>query len=276
MTGADAPRRRLASIGAEPDARIDIGEAALLLASFDRPRAGLAPYRDHLAELARDTTAAAAGLGGAAARAAAVARVIAGAHRYQGDELTYDDPRNANLMAVIDRRKGLPVALGILYLHCARRQGWEMAGLNFPGHFLLRLEAGGDRVVVDPFHGGRPLETAELRDLLRGVAGPSAELDPAHTAALSDRQVLLRLQNNIKSRALQAGDPATAVAVVERMLLLAPAAVALRYELGMLQNEAGNLKAAIASLDTFLALSDDPEARAAAEAMVQGLRRRLH
>ncbi len=127
-----------------------------------------------------------------------------------------------------------------------------------------------------PFHGGRPLETAELRELLRRVAGPTAELDSDHTAALSGRQVLLRLQNNIKSRALQAGDPATAVAVVERMLLLAPTAVALNYELGMLQIEAGNLKAAIASFDNFLAVSDDPEARAAAQQMMQGLRRRLH
>ena len=276
MTGADALRRRLALIGTEPDARIDIGETALLLASFDRPRVGLARYRDHLAELARDTRAAAAGLGGAAERAQALARVIAGQHRYQGDELTYDDPRNANLMAVIDRRKGLPVALGILYLHCAQGQGWDMAGLNFPGHFLLRLEAGGDRVVVDPFHGGRPLESAEMVELLRRFAGPSAELDPAHSAEVSGRQVLLRLQNNIKSRALQAGDPAAAVAVVERMLLLAPTAVALNFELGMLQIEAGNLKAAIASLEAFRAASDDPEAREAAQELVQGLRRRLN
>ena len=54
MTSADALRRRLALIGAEPDKRIDIGEAALALASFDRPRVGLERYRDHLAELARE------------------------------------------------------------------------------------------------------------------------------------------------------------------------------------------------------------------------------
>ncbi len=276
MPGADRLRRRLALIGAAPDARIDIGEAALTLAAFDRPRVGLERYRDHLAELARDTAAAGAGLGGAAERAAALAQVIAGAHRYQGDELTYDDPLNANLMGVIDRRKGLPVALGILYLHCARGQGWDMVGLGFPGHFLLRLQADGDPVVVDPFHGGRLLEIAEMRELLRRFAGPSTELAPAHYAEVGARQVLLRLQNNIKSRALQAGDAARAIAVVERMLLLAPAAAELHHELGMLQIEADNLRAAITSLEAFLAASDDPGARHAAKAVVQRLRQRLN
>lgn len=276
MPGNDWLRRRLTLIGAKPDERIDIGEAALILAAFDHPRVGLDRYRDHLAALASDTAAAGAGLAGAAERAAALARVLAGTHRYQGDEQTYDDQQNANLMAVIDRRKGLPVALGILYLHCARGQGWDIAGLNFPGHFLLRLQAGGDRVVIDPFHGGRALATAQLRELLRRFAGPSAELGPAHYAAVGARQVLLRLQNNIKTRALQAGDAARAIAVVQRMLLVAPAAAGLHHELGLLQIEAGNLRAAIASLEAYLAGSEDPKARHAAAAMLQGLRRRLN
>ena len=67
VTGVDKLRRRLALIGAQPDERIDIGEAALTLASFDHPGVGLERYRDHLAELARDTAAAAVGLGGAGA-----------------------------------------------------------------------------------------------------------------------------------------------------------------------------------------------------------------
>ena len=54
-------------------------------------------------------------------------------HGYSGDELTYDDLQNANLMRVIDRRKGLPVALGILYLHAARAQGWDRSVSAFPG-----------------------------------------------------------------------------------------------------------------------------------------------
>ena len=276
MAEGDALRERLARIGAEPDERIDIADAALTLAAFDRPRVRLARYRDHLAELARDTAAASADLSGAVERAAALARVIAVDHGYQGDSLTYDDQQNANLMRVIDRRKGLPVALGVLYLHCARRQGWDMTGLNFPGHFLLRLQAADGRVVVDPFERGRQLQTGEMRALLRRIAGPSAELAPAHYAEVGARQVLLRLQNNIKSRALQAGETARAIEVLERMVLLAPSAALLRHELGGLAVEVGNLGAAIANFEAFLALTDDPAARHGAAATLQRLRRRLN
>ena len=48
--------------------------------------------------------------------------VIYTQHGYHGDLVSYDDTQNANLMGVIDRRKGLPVALGILVVHAARSQ----------------------------------------------------------------------------------------------------------------------------------------------------------
>ena len=79
---------------------------------------------------------------GAEAKAAALTAVIAGAEGYCGDDETYDDLQNANLISVIDRRRGLPVALGIIYLQVARAQGWQATGLAFPGHFLISIDAG--------------------------------------------------------------------------------------------------------------------------------------
>jgi len=58
---------------------------------------------------------------------AALTQVMAEEHGYGGDRQHYDDLQNANLIRVIDRRRGLPVALGILYLHAARAQGWRAA-----------------------------------------------------------------------------------------------------------------------------------------------------
>ena len=53
---------------------------------------------------------------------AALTGLLVGRHGFRGDNETYDDPRNANLMHVIDRRRGLPVALGILGI--SGRQAW--------------------------------------------------------------------------------------------------------------------------------------------------------
>ena len=60
-------------------------------------------------------------------------------------------------MHVLERRRGLPVALGILWLHAGRAYGADISGLAFPSHFLVRLAARGQRSILDVFGGGRVL-----------------------------------------------------------------------------------------------------------------------
>src|ERR1700724_2102764 len=87
----------------------------------------------------------------------------------------------------------------------ARAQGWGSVGLTFPGHFLVRLGDGAERLILDPFPGGQICEAAMLRELLKAMAGQEIELMAEHYAPVSDRDVLVRLQKNLKSRLLQAG-----------------------------------------------------------------------
>jgi len=218
----DQCARFLREVGSSSAPTLPIAEAALALASFDRPRIALARYRQHLAALARDVGRHAAAASGLAAQANALNEIILLKHGYSGDELTYDDLQNANLMRVIDRRKGLPVALGILYLSAARAQGWDAVGLGFPGHFLVRLSQGPERVILDPFHGGRTLDAMALRELLKAISGQEVELTPDHYAPVPDRDVLLRLQNNLKSRLLQGQQFERAAKVIETINPLVP------------------------------------------------------
>jgi len=262
----------LASLGEAP---WPIAEAALALASLDRPQVGLARYREHLAVLAGDVGAAAVNLEETAERAAALRAVIADARGYRGDDFTYDDLQNDNLMRVIDRRKGLPVALGILYLHAGRAQGWEMAGLAFPGHFPLRLEGRDGSCILDPFHAGAVKSAAELRTLLKSIAGDDRELAAADYAVVPDREVLLRLQNNMRLRLLEAGRPEAALAVIESMLAMAPDRAEFWREQGTVNASLGNLGAAIRSLEASLARERDSTRRFATVALLQGLKTRL-
>src|SRR2546421_9651835 len=153
----------LRELGASGERVLPIAEAALALAWFDGPRVGPTHYREHFQLLARDVARHPGAAGDAAARARALNEIILLKYGYSGDALSYDDLQNANLMRVVDRRKGLPVALGILYLHAARAQGWDSVGLGFPGHFLVRLTGGAERLSLDPFHGGRGCEGVSLR-----------------------------------------------------------------------------------------------------------------
>lgn len=235
-----------------PDDAIDIADVALALAAADRATVDLAPYRRHLDQLSGALAAIPDPGADAMARAAALRDVMAVRYGYVGDVDTYDDLQNASLIRVIDRRKGLPVALAILYLHVARALAWEVTGLSFPGHFLLRLDCGAQRVIVDPFHGGIVRTTADMRDLLKAMLGAEAELTADHYAPVSNRAVLLRLQNNVKLRHLRAGQAAEALAALETMRLLAPDDPLLIREAALLQARAGQVGAAIGSLQDFI------------------------
>ena len=268
--------RRLAGV---EDAAVPLGESALLLAAYDRPDRDTAPYERHLESLAEALAAAARGLdasGPVERRAELLARVVAEDFGYQGDSETYDALANTDLMEVIERRRGLPVALGILYLETARAQGWAAQGLAFPGHFLIALEAGRRRVVLDPFAGGHSLAAPELRRLLEALEGPGAKLRPSHLATLGNRAILLRLRNNLKLRLLQGGERGAALEVLETMLMLAPGRPALWFETATLQAEAGNLGAALLALDHCRELDRDGALGRQAAELAQGLRRRLN
>ena len=132
----------------------------------------LGPYRGHLAELADQARSSTARSHSVDMQVATLTRLLVEHHGYRGDDETYDDLRNANLMDVIDRKVGLPVALGILWLHAGRAYGGDIDGLAFPSHFLIRLAARGQRVIIDVFHGGTPLSAPDLRQMLKRDAGP--------------------------------------------------------------------------------------------------------
>jgi regulator of sirC expression with transglutaminase-like and TPR domain len=270
------PDATLAAAGQAADDALDIGRTALALAALDRPGVALERYVQHLDKIASDVAVAAEKAETASHLGRAMDWIVAGKFSYRGDELTYDDPQNANLMRVIDRRRGLPVALGVLYLHAGRSQGWDVAGLAFPSHFLIRIQHRGERAILDPFNRGRQLEPAEMRTLIKTVMGQDAELLPAHWSTVSARDVLLRLQNNIKTRALQANDVEAAAPTLRSMLRIAPQRGALHRELALVDGRTGNLKSALRAAQAYLDLAGDERQRHDAALLLQQLRAKLN
>ncbi len=274
MGDTEAIETALKALGAAPDDGLDIAEAALLLAALDRPAIDLMPYRRHLGDIAAALSRVDAGPE-VAPRAMALAGVICVEFGYRGDTETYDDPQNADLIRVIDRRMGLPVALGILYIYAAKAQAWPVSGLDFPGHFLIRLEGEDGGLVLDPFHGGRIAAPPEMQDLLRRMGG-GEDVRPEHMRPMSAREVLLRLQNNIKGRAWRAGDLERTAETLRRMLLVAPNFAAAWRELGVVEGKLGRIRQAIAATERFLMLAGDEAASLEAEAFLRHIRLQLN
>lgn len=241
-----APTEALSAIGQLTDAEIDIGNAALQLARVDVPEADWRSAAAHLSDLAKGAVQRAATMDreDLPGRAAALSELLAGEFGYVGDTETYDDPANANLIRVIERRRGLPVALGVLWLHAARAAGWGSHGVDFPAHFLVALEGHKTQVVLDVFNGGQIMSAKDLRVLLKRVEGENAELRPGLLQPMSTRRVLLRLQNNIMTRRLEAGDLRGGLRCTEDMLLIAPDQAELWRQAGIMNQRLEQVAAA--------------------------------
>ena len=264
----------LDAMGQLPDAELDLADAALQFARAELPGADWQAARTHLSMIAREAAEITAE--DPVSCAEALARLLAGRWGFRGDTETYDDLSNANLIRVVERRRGLPVSLGILWIHAARAAGWLATGLDFPAHFLVRLARDGVQVVVDPFGGGRMLDAAALRALLRSVAGPHAELGPDAMRPVGNRLVLLRLQNNIKLRLEHIGDLRGALACTERMLRLAPTWAMLLREAALLHERLGEITASLATWEKFVALVPEGEFATQARDAMASLRSRLN
>lgn len=272
------PRAALQAIGQLPDSEIDIGDAALQLARADAPDGNWRAAQRHLSELAQGAVQFAAKMDddGLAARAERLSDFLAGQHGYTGDVDSYDDLANANLIRVIERRRGLPVALGIIWLHTARAAGWDSHGVDFPAHFLIALQGYKTQVVADVFHGGRLVAARDLRVLLKRVEGKDAELRPGLLQPMSTRRVLLRLQNNIMTRRLEAGDMDGGLRCMEDMLRIAPDQAELWRQFGMLNQKLDRVAAARTCYQRFLDLVPEGTAADAIRAQLDILKSMLN
>jgi len=277
----DEARAALAAAGQLPDAEIELVAVALQFARIDAPEADWRAASVLLSELAQAAVAAAAADpladgGDPERRRAVLAEVIHGRFGFAGDTEDYENPANANLIRVAERRRGLPVALGILWLHAAEAAGWAAHGVDFPGHFLLAVEGGRGQALVDVFAGGTGLQAPELRALIKRIEGERAELRPGLVRLMDKRAVLLRLQNNIKLRRLRAGELAGALTCLEDMLRLAPDQALLWREAGLMNQRLDRIAAALGCLERSLELEPEGPVASRTRMVVEELRHRLN
>lgn len=276
------PKCYFEDLAGKPDKRIDLALGALALAAGEHEGISVQRYISHLRELMRDTQDSFAGLlregreDVVETRRLAIAQAFALTHGYKGVLEDYDNPASADLMQVIDRRKGLPVALCILCLHIGRALGWDIEGLNMPGRFVCRLDHEGARMIFDPFHACAALDAADLRKLVKNALGEQAELSSQYYAPVSNREILIRLQNHIKLLQIESGDYEGALQTVEKMRGIDPDEYRLLLDAGVLYVRTERPRAAIDALEEYIKKSPHDRDRHDAATLLQQIRESLH
>lgn len=171
------------------------------------------------------------------------------------DEFTPLRPAAALLDKVLQRKRGQPLAMGLIAMELARRMDIPMVGVNFPGHFLLRVP-GADHL-LDPC-GGRRLYPNDCRDLLQRQYGPNLKLQADHLHTADPRSILQRLSRNLRQLHLSNDDALEALVDAERVLELGNANAADYLARASLYQRLDCPNAERFDLEHALMLSEDP------------------
>lgn len=243
----------VATIGLIEDEDILLDVASLALSHLDHENIDIAPYLEMLDAIEDRVCQEGRSAFLSGERAAVLSRVLHGEWEFAGDAEAYDAPVNADFIRILDRRRGLPIALSILYVAMARRAGWSAYALNLPGHVLVQVGEENNPVVIDPFAGGRLVSQPRIAALCRACLGDVGDTFALGVLRMSNRDVLARLLNNQAVRAENDNDPHRAVAVYRRITEIAPGLIDAWQNVARLQLAFNDVPGARASL---LAMSE--------------------
>jgi regulator of sirC expression with transglutaminase-like and TPR domain len=251
---------QIVHIGLVDDVDIELDRAALEIAALDHPGVDLSGYLALLDMIAERLQARSEGASRPALQALRLAEVLAADFGFEGDRTTYDNPANADLIEVLDRRRGLPISLAILYVALARRLGWTAHALNTPSHVLVAIGAS-QPLVIDPFNRGAFVDHGQLVALLRSALGAVGAVSREHVAPMTNRGALVRLLMNQVTRAERSQQADRALTLLQRITAIAPAYSFAWWDRARLEQATGDTEAARLSLTSMLETTRDPDLR---------------
>lgn len=135
--------------------------------------------------------AVAAGDGSPQAQAQACATVLGGTHGFDGDREDYDHPDNSMLDVVLQRARGIPIVLSVVYLEVARRAEIPLAGVGLPGHFVVGHFGSPRPLLLDPFDRGFLFD---------------GEVEEAYVEPWGTFDIIMRMLNNLVGAFWRRGD----------------------------------------------------------------------
>jgi regulator of sirC expression with transglutaminase-like and TPR domain len=246
------PRRAFAREVDQASEQVDLARAALLVAKEEYPQLSIERHLGRLDQLAEEVRDRIGNEGAALIVFQEVLRTLYQRNGFRGNREAYYDPRNSFLSDVLDRRKGVPLTLGIVVLEVGWRLGLPLEGVNFPGHFLVRFPGSVIRLLVDPFEGGRIWFEDQAQELLDRVYGGMVRVRPRFLKAAGKREMLVRLLANLKGIYLNVQDNDRALAAIERILVIHPTAAGQIRDRGTLLARMGRPGEALEQLEWYL------------------------
>ena len=236
----------------------DIAPAGLAIARIEYPALDPEPYLDRIDRMGGNAAERLAGVSVASSDAIRILNeYLFDEEGFSGNRENYEDPRNSFLNEVLDRRRGIPISLAVIYMEVARRAGLEITGVNFPGHFLLRAASPmvGDDLIIDPFHGGALLSEFDCRQLLRHHVGDDAAFDGSLLLPATRHDIVVRMLVNLKRLYVRMRSFPQARFVSTLLLTVDPSAIGELRDRGLLAYHLEDFASALRDLEEYLRLA---------------------
>lgn len=248
---------RLMKIVSSSEQELNLAEAALLIAVGEYPGLDIEAYLQRIDELATSVQHRLPAQAGLEDTLVALNQVLFIEHGFSGDTDNYYDPRNSFLNEVLDRKRGIPITLSILYMEVGRRLGLPLKGVSFPGHFLVKFATNEGEVVLDPFSGGSLLSKEDLVGLLEetyGQEGASRAPLERLLMAAGKKEILVRMLRNLKGIYLHHQQFDKALSVVDQILLITPEQADEVRDRGRIYEHLECFRAALENYQSYLVL----------------------
>ncbi len=248
---------RLAKIAKVSEQELNLAEAALLIAMDEYPGLDVDAYLRQIDELATAVQQRLPAQAGLEDTLVTLNQFLFVEQGFSGDTENFDDPRNSFLNEVLDRKRGIPITLSIIYMEVGRRLGLSLKGVSFPGHFLVKFSTREGEVVLDPFSGGSLMSKEDLEEMLEEAYGAAdavhAPLEHLLTAT-GKKEILVRMLRNLKGAYLRREHFDKALTVVDRILLIQPEQPDEIRDRGSIYERLECFRAALENFQSYLTL----------------------
>jgi regulator of sirC expression with transglutaminase-like and TPR domain len=267
-------RTQFAAQVARPEAELELDRTALLIAAEEYPQLEIETY------LAQLDTFAARARENDEPQASPVTRLLRlndtlfGEFQFRGNTENYFDARNSFLNDVIERRTGIPITLSVVYIEVARRLGLRIFGVGMPGHFIVKYQAADEEILLDPFNGGRLLSEEDCFRMVLQMYQASVVFHRSQLDAVSKKQILTRMLQNLKAIYARAGAQHKTLGVIERLLLITPDAPIELRDRGLIYASMESFNQALADLETYLRRAPDAADAASIKEKIAELKKR--
>ncbi len=272
MHDPEVLRAQFAELVGRDDERIELARAALLVAAESDAALDVEACLATLDEWAAALTASLPTDATSLQRLARLRAFMFEELGFRGDVRDYYSPENSLLHSVMQRRLGIPLTLGIVFMELGWRIGLRFEGVAFPGHFLVRLAGEESDLLLDPFDHGTSVHEDDCRRMIAASSSGALAFEPGMTRSATRRDMVARLLLNLKVARLRGRDLAGALAAVDHLLVMFPDSPPELRDRGLLLYQLDRYRPAVAALEAYLRVRPDAVDRADVERTLLALR----